>query len=164
MSALKLPPLQNSLVFPAKTTIAAVVALVVAQLVGLPEAYWAPITAVVVVQSDFGTSLTTGWQRLAGTALGAFVGALLATYLGQGVIVFALGVFGVGLIAAALRLGRPANRFAAITIAIVLLITRDGRPWIVALHRFLEVSVGISVGLLLSAVWPEKETRDAVKA
>jgi uncharacterized membrane protein YgaE (UPF0421/DUF939 family) len=60
---------------------------------------------------------------------------------------------------AALRLDRPANRFAAIALAVVLLIPRPESAWIIALHRFIEVSAGILVGLLLSALWPEPTTK-----
>jgi hypothetical protein len=28
--------------------------------------------------------------------------------------------------------------------------------WVAALHRFLEVSTGIAVGLAISAMWPER--------
>ena len=96
--------------YPARTTIAAVVALLAARALGLPEVWWAPISALVVVQSDFGSSLAVSWHRLAGTALGAFVGALLAAHFGRSVMVFGFGVFGIGLLLAALRLERPANR------------------------------------------------------
>jgi hypothetical protein len=61
-------------------------------------------------------------------------------------------------LSAALGLDRPANRFAAITLSIVLLIARPESAWIVALHRFIEVSAGIVAGLLLSALWPEEPT------
>jgi len=163
MNAQQIPLLKKRLVYPAKTTIVAVLALLCAQVVGSPEVYWAPISALIVVQSDFGSSLAMSWHRLAGTALGALVGGLLAANFGRGVIVFGLGVFGIGLLSAVLRLERPANRFAAITFAIVLLIARAKPAWVVALHRFLEVSVGIVVGLLMSALWPEKETSHAIK-
>ena len=149
---------KERLVYPARTTIAAVVALLAARASGLPEVWWAPISALVVVQSDFGSSLTVSWHRLAGTALGAFVGALLAAHFGRSVIVFGLGVFGIGLLSAALRLERPANRFAAIAFSIVVLVARAESAWVVALHRFLEVSTGIVAGLLLSALWPEQQT------
>jgi uncharacterized membrane protein YgaE (UPF0421/DUF939 family) len=150
-----LASLKKSLVHPVRTTIAAVLALLVARMVGLPEAYWAPITALVVVQSDFPAALALSWQQLVGTALGAFAGALLAAHFGPSAIVFGFGVFGVGLLSAALRLDHAANRFAAIALAIVLLIVRAEPARIVALHRFFEVSTGIVVGLLLSALWPE---------
>lgn len=146
------------LVYPLRTTIAAVLALLLARMLGMPEVHWAAISALVVVQSDFGSSLLMSWHRLAGTALGVSVGALLAQYVGRSVFVLGIGVLGVGLLSAALRLERPANRFAAIALSIVLLIGRAEPAWIVALHRFIEVSAGIVAGLLLSAVWPEHPT------
>jgi uncharacterized membrane protein YccC len=43
-----------------------------------------------------------------------------------------------------------------VTLAIVVLITRDRAGWIVAEHRFVEVAIGIVVGLVLAAIWPER--------
>jgi uncharacterized membrane protein YgaE (UPF0421/DUF939 family) len=51
-----------------------------------------------------------------------------------------------------------AYRFAAITLSIVLLIAHTRPPWIVALHRFVEVSLGIAVALLVTVLWPEAAT------
>jgi uncharacterized membrane protein YgaE (UPF0421/DUF939 family) len=147
----------KSLVYPARTTIAAVLALFVAKALGLPEVYWAPISALVVVQSDLGSSLKTSRDRLVGTALGVFTGAVLAIYVGRTMPVYGLGVFGVGALSAFLRLEKPANRFAAIALSIVLLIARTESAWVVAFHRFVEVSTGIMAGLLVSALWPEEE-------
>jgi uncharacterized membrane protein YgaE (UPF0421/DUF939 family) len=149
-------PLLKSFVHPARTTLAAVLALWSARILGLPEVYWAPISALIVMQKDFGASLVLSWQRLAGTALGAFVGSLLATHLGASVLSFALGVFTVGVVSIALRLDRAANRFAAIALAIVMLASPRNPAWIIAIHRLIEVSVGIVVGLLVSTLWPER--------
>jgi len=157
MKATPLALLKKKLRYPARITIAAVSALVAARILGFPEVYWAPVSAVVVVQSDFGASLKMSFHRLAGTALGAFAGALLAANLGRSVVTFGLGVFAIGLLSVALGLERPANRFAAIAFAIVLLVVRAESVWAIALRRFLEVSVGIVAGLLLSAVWPEPD-------
>jgi hypothetical protein len=33
---------------------------------------------------------------------------------------------------------------------------RSTSGWLIAMHRFFEVSLGIAVGLALSAVWPER--------
>jgi len=38
-----------------------------------------------------------------------------------------------------------------------VLIPRSNAAWIIALHRFFEVSVGIVVALALAAVWPEHQ-------
>jgi uncharacterized membrane protein YccC len=54
-----------------------------------------------------------------------------------------------------LRLDRAAYRFAGITLAIILLVARTQPMWMVAAHRFVEVSIGIAVGLIFTAVWPE---------
>jgi uncharacterized membrane protein YgaE (UPF0421/DUF939 family) len=147
--------LKMALLYPARTTVAAVAAMLAAHALGMPESYWAPVSAVIVVQSDFGSSLLVSWQRLAGTAVGVALAAAAAQSLGRGPVVYGGGVLCAGLVAAALRLGRPANRFAAIAFSIVFLVQRSEPAWVVALHRFVEVSLGIIAGLLLSALWPE---------
>lgn len=139
----------------ARTAIAAVTSLLLARLFRLPEAYWAAITTLVIMQSTLGAALTVSGQRFAGTALGAALGAFVATYFGASAAAFAVAVFLAGLLCAPLRLDRSAYRFASITLAIVMLVTRVNAAWIIALHRFIEVSVGIAIGLALTALWPE---------
>jgi uncharacterized membrane protein YgaE (UPF0421/DUF939 family) len=104
-----------------RTTIAASVSLYIARLVSLPEAYWATITTLVVMQSTLGAALTPSRQRFVGTALGAAAGALAATYFGASTIVFTLGIFVLGLVCAVLRPDRSAYRSAGTTLAIVVL-------------------------------------------
>jgi len=70
-------------------------------------------------------------------------------------------VVAVSFLAAMLRMERPASRFAAIAFTIVLLITRSEPAWVVALHRFIEVSLGIVAGLVLTAVWPEQQPAES---
>jgi uncharacterized membrane protein YgaE (UPF0421/DUF939 family) len=147
---------QRALVHSARTAIAAVASLMVASALRLPDAYWSTITTLIIMQSTLGAALTVSERRFGGTALGAVVSALLATYFGSNTIVFGLGVFVIGLLCVALRLGE-AYRLASVTLAIVMLVARTRPAWIVAAHRFLEVSVGIAVGLALTAVWPEGE-------
>jgi uncharacterized membrane protein YgaE (UPF0421/DUF939 family) len=67
-------------------------------------------------------------------------------------IAYGAGIFLCGILSALLRLS-GAYRFAAITLSIVLLIAHTRPPWIVATHRFLEVSLGIAVALLVTTVW-----------
>jgi uncharacterized membrane protein YgaE (UPF0421/DUF939 family) len=54
-----------------------------------------------------------------------------------------------------LRIG-GAYRFAAITLSIILLVPRERAPWIAAWHRFLEVSLGIAVAVVVMTLWPIK--------
>jgi uncharacterized membrane protein YccC len=145
------------LVHSVRTAVAAVASLLVARLFRLPEAYWAPITTLVVTQSSLGAALAVSWQRFVGTAMGAAVGALVASYFGPHALVFGAGAFVLGLLCAVMPVDRAAYRFGGITLAIVLLIPRTAPAWQTAWHRFAEVSIGIAVALLFAWVWPEKE-------
>ena len=96
----------TSLRHSARTATAAIVSLAVAQLCGLPEAYWAAISTLIVMQSTLGATLSVSGQRLAGSALGAVAAAPLAAYFGSNVLAFGVGVFLLGLICTGLRLDR----------------------------------------------------------
>jgi len=145
----------------ARTALAAVVSLLLARALGLPEFYWAPISTIVILLSTI-DPLTLAWQRFAGTALGAVLGAIIASsvprngiifgWMIYGWIVYGLGIFLCGVFSAVMRLG-GAYRFAAITLTIVLLIVHSRPPSVVALHRFIEVSLGIAVALAVTFVW-----------
>src|SRR4030081_2217385 len=82
----------------ARTAVAATVSFVIARLFRLPEAYWAAIATVVVMESTWRATLAGSLQRIVATALGAGAGALVATYfggawLGFGLFAFLLGLF-----------------------------------------------------------------------
>jgi uncharacterized membrane protein YgaE (UPF0421/DUF939 family) len=142
-----------------RTAVAAAVSVLAARLFRLPETYWAAITTLVITQSSLGAALTVSWQRFVGTVLGAIVGAILASHFGPNVVVFAIGVFIVGLLCAVTRAERIAFRFGGVTLAIVLFVPRTGPAWRIAFDRFAEVSIGIVVALLLAWIWPETEER-----
>jgi uncharacterized membrane protein YgaE (UPF0421/DUF939 family) len=107
------------------------------------------------MQSTLGAALTISWQWLVGTALGSAAGALLAGCFGPNPIAFGAGVFGLGLLCAALRLDRAAYRFAGITLAVVMLVAHAESVSMIAIHRFAEVALGIAVGVIVTALWPE---------
>jgi len=140
-----------------RTAVAAVASLLVARLFQLPEAYWAPITTIVITQSSLGTAFAVSWQRFVGTALGALVGAIVASRFGPHALVFGTCVFLLGLLCNVAHSNRNAYRFGGVTLAIVLLIPRTGSAWRIAFHRFAEVTVGLGVALILAWVWPERE-------
>jgi uncharacterized membrane protein YgaE (UPF0421/DUF939 family) len=153
--------MDQGLEHPARTAVAAMVSLIVAGAFKQPEAYWAPITTIVVMQSTLGAAAKVSAQRFAGTALGAAAGALIAMYFPPTAVVLGAGLFVLGVVCAVLNLDRPAYRFAGITIAIVLLAARNAPAWVLAIHRFIEVSIGIAVGLLITALWPERKAPQA---
>jgi uncharacterized membrane protein YccC len=138
-----------------RTAVAATVSVIIARLVQMPEAYWAAIATLVVMQSTLGATLTLSLQRIVAAAVGASVGALEANFFGANLAAFAVAIVLIGLLSIAFRLEKTAYRYASITLTIIVLIPRAGAPWTIALHRFLEVSVGIIVALAIVAVWPE---------
>lgn len=153
------PTLTNSL----RTAVAAVVSPLVAGLFHLPETYWAAIATLIVMQSSLGTALPISMQRFIGTFLGAIMGGLVGTYFPHNVAAFGVAVLALGLLCAALKVEHAAYRYAGITLIIVMLVPRGANEWVVAVHRFFEVSVGIAVGLMISAVWPERISAPATK-
>jgi uncharacterized membrane protein YccC len=62
-----------SIAHSARTVGAAVASLLVAQLIRLPEAYWAGITTLAIMQSTPEATLPSAVQYFAGTAVGAAV-------------------------------------------------------------------------------------------
>jgi Predicted membrane protein len=138
-----------------RTAVAATASVIIARLVQMPEAYWAAIATLVVMQSTLGATLTLSIARIAATALGASVGALEANYFRVNLVAYAVAIFLVGLLSFAFRLEKTAYRYASVTLTIIVLIPRSEAPWATALHRFIEVSVGIIVALAVVALWPE---------
>lgn len=144
--------------------IAAVVSYLIAHLFRLPEAYWAPMSTLIVMQLTLSAALPIAVQYVAGTAAGATVGAAADAYGHGSVGAFAAAIVLVGLLCAVLHVERSAFRYASITLVIVMLVPRSTSARLVALHRFFEVSIGIAVGLALFAIWPKIGLRLSVNA
>ena len=141
----------------ARTAVTAAASMLAARLFSLPEIYWAPITTLVITQSSLGSTLAISWHRFIGTALGAAVGAIVASYFGPDLLVFGVGVFLLGILCTGVRADRTAFRFGSVTLAIVLIFPRVEPAWRVAFDRFSEVSIGIAVALAMTVVWPERD-------
>jgi hypothetical protein len=149
-----------SVIHSIRTAIAATVSLAVARLFGLPEAYWAAIATPVVMQSTRRDSVDfdrTHCRYGAGRSGRRAHGKL---FHGE-----SLGLRGGGICAGTLVRGisHGENRVSVCRrhLAIIVLIPRSHAAWIVALHRFFEVSVGILIALALVAVWPERQPESA---
>jgi uncharacterized membrane protein YccC len=140
-----------------KTAIAGVAATYVTGLFHLPQGYWAAISALIVMQSNVGATLSASRTRLAGTAVGAVVGGAFTALLGDNMLDFALAV--AYFLCFILRLP-DSQRLATVTVAIIMLIPQSASAWVVALHRFTEVSIGILIALVVSlTLWPNHARR-----
>jgi uncharacterized membrane protein YgaE (UPF0421/DUF939 family) len=137
-----------------RTAVATLVSLLVARALKFPEYYWAPISTIIIMQSSI-QPFQGAWQRFVGTALGAALGGAIASYVGRSAVIYAIGIFLCGILAAFSRVW-SAYRVAAITFSIVVLISR-GPAWVFAWHRFLEVSLGIAVALIALLVSQPKK-------
>ena len=142
---------------------AALVSYLIAALFRLPEAYWAPMSTLIVMQLTFNAALPVAVQYVAGTAAGAAVGAATDAYLHASVWAFSAAVFLIGIFCVLLRVERSSFRYASITLVIVMLVPRSMSARLVALHRFFEVSIGIAVGLALFAIWQRVALRLPIK-
>lgn len=141
----------------ARTAVAAIASLLIARCCRSPETYWAPITTLVVTQSSLRETASISGERFIGTALGAIAGVFVASRYGSSFIMFGISVFILGFLTSAPHLGLSAYRFAGITLAIVMLVPSTDSPRRIALHRFVEVCIGIGVALVLTVFWPERE-------
>jgi len=139
-----------------RTAVAATLSIILGRLVGLPEAYWAAIATVVVMQSPVGDTVPLAIERIVASALGASIGAIESTYFGPNLFVFAPAMLLLGLISFVLRLEKVGYSYACITLVIIVMIPRAETPWIAAAHRFAEVSLGILVALAVVGVWREE--------
>jgi len=139
----------------AKTALAAALCWWLALRFGLPDGYWGAISAIIVLQSNFGSTISASRDRLLGTLIGALFG-------------FSFSLFGalpwnyfLAVIAAVTVCGllgfRSSSRLAGVTITIVMLAQKAGSHWTLALDRVGEVFLGIIVALAVSTlVFPDR--------
>lgn len=142
-----------------KTAIAGVAAMYITQLFRLPEGYWAAISALIVMQSNVGATLSASRTRLAGTAVGAVVGGVFVALWGANILGFGLAVTIAFFVCTELHLAES-QRLATVTVAIIMLVSRTSAAWVIALHRFEEVALGILLALVISlTLWPNHARR-----
>jgi uncharacterized membrane protein YgaE (UPF0421/DUF939 family) len=129
----------------------AVICLCLAQWLNLPQGYWAVMSSIIVMQSSVQETISASLTRLIGTAIGAIIGGIFLDLFGVHVWVFGIAVMLVVLTCILLNL-KQSYRLAAVTVGIILLVNHPESPWMTAFHRFLEVSLGVVVALVISIV------------
>src|SRR5271154_3425160 len=132
-----------------KTALAGCLGMYFASLLHMPQPYWAAISAMIVMQINLGAAVRQSWIRFAATAVGAAVSIPFMAVPGQKLLVFGVAVFVTVVLCTILHL-EDGIRLAAVTIAIIMLVPNTGRPWVPALNRFLEVSFGILIALVVA--------------
>jgi len=151
-----------------RSTTAAVVTLAAAQLLNLPIALWAVLTAVILTQISVGRSLKATTDYLVSTLGGAIyagtIGALVP-HDNQFAVFVALAIaLAPAVLLAALNPRFSAAPFTAVMVFFGPTITHTG-PIAAAFERVIEVAVGCVVGLLVSLVVLPARAHDlAIKA
>ena len=146
---------QRLLIHAAKTALAASLCWWLALRFGLHDGYWGAISAIIVLQSNFGSTITASRDRLLGTLIGALFGFSFSLF---GVLPwnYILAVLAAMILCGLLGL-RSSSRLAGVTITIVMLVQKTGSHWTVALDRVGEVFLGIVVALAVSTlVFPDR--------
>ena len=144
-----------------KTAIAAGICLGLVRVFGFQQGYWACVATIVVMQSETAATLTASRDRLVGTALGVLIGWAAATFWHGHLIVYVVAVLICMVVPEAMGL-KGAGRLAGVAASIVLLVPSTAPHWVVARDRFLEVSFGIVVALVVSqGLWRKTTTAKA---
>lgn len=149
-----------------RMAVSSLVAFGFAEALGLPQGFWAVITALIVTQSNVGGSLKAAMDRFAGSLLGAVYGSAIAFAIphADGVMRALALVLAVAPLSFAAAVS-SSFRVAPITAIIVLLSTTGAAlgPLGFAMDRVIEVTLGCVVGLLVSVlVVPTRASRTVV--
>ena len=129
---------------------AAAISFAIALALKLEFPIYAMIASVIVLDLSAAETRKLALRRIAGTAVGSALGAVLAAALPHGVLTMGLGIFFAMFLTHALGL-KEAARVAGYLCAIVLL-EHTADPWGYALWRSIETLLGIGVALLVSLV------------
>jgi len=143
----------------AQLAVSCVVAYSIPWALSLPEAFWAVMSALIIMRPRTGTTLGEGWNRFKGALTGTLFGLFGVWMHSLGILtsVTTLAVIAVLAFIAGLA---PALRAAPITALIILSsggIPGHG-PWQVAGLRILEIAIGIAAGLLVSWLTPQSRS------
>lgn len=145
---------QRSLIHAGKTAIAAALCWWIAQRFGLHDGYWGSISAIIVLQSNFGSTITASRDRILGTVIGALFGFSFSL-LGVLPWNYILAVFAAIVVCSILGF-RSSSRLAGVTITIVMLVQGNSHET-VAWDRVLQVVLGILVAVGVSTlVFPDR--------
>ena len=134
----------------AKTALAAALCWWLALRFGLHDGYWGSISAIIVLQSDVGSTVSASRDRLLGTLIGAVFGFSFSLF---GVLPwnYILAVLAAVIVCGLLGL-RNSSRLAGVTITIVMLVEKTGPRWSLALDRVSQVVLGIVVALAVTTL------------
>jgi len=122
----------------------------IAQWLDLPFPVYALIASVIVMDLSPSTTLRLAQQRMAGTLIGAVVGAVLSSWLPAGPVAIGISVM------AAMLLSYAAHVQGGVKltgyVAGIAVMSHGASPWTYAIYRAIETFLGIAMAVLVSIV------------
>ncbi|HZU03939.1 MAG TPA: FUSC family protein [Ktedonobacteraceae bacterium] len=120
--------------------------------------YWIPLTALLVLRSDFASTFMRGMARMLGTMLGAVLAALLASLIlpHPGILVIAIAI--TVYLAYSVLFANYAIFSVFITIEVVFLLAFViPQPPLTAAYRAIDTAIGGTLALIMYIAWPTWE-------
>jgi len=142
------------LIHGAKTAFSAALCWWLAPRLGLHEGYWGAISAIIVLQSNFGATISASRDRILGTIIGAIIGFSFSL-VGSLPWNYVLAIFA-AIVICGLFGFRSSSRLAGVTITLVMLVQSSSHKAI-AFDRVMQVLLGIVVAIAVTTlVFPDR--------
>lgn len=164
LAALRRPDVQTDLIQVVKTTLATVLAWVLAaQVLGLEQGFLAAWAALLTVHATIYRTFWRGAQSVVATVIGIVLSYVATVVLGYGAASLAVAVL-VGLLIARAPLIRQEG-IAVATTALFVITSGYGSEEQLLLDRFLDTLIGVAVGALVNVLlFPPLDDRVAERA
>lgn len=146
----------DALIFSAKASVSALLALLLFRLTGRPGDVWAAVSAVIVTQPSLHPSVRASLTRVIANLIGASIGLGMAIALRQELLSLAVGILLTGMACHFIRLDdalRPA--YAAV---IIVIMSPDQNHWHDSLDRVFAVVLGCVCTLVVGFVFDKFST------
>src|SRR5215213_1429054 len=138
--------------------VALAVATALYRALDLPRGYWVPLTVAFILRADYGSTISRGLQRYAGTVIGAILATALTALLDPGdwTLVVLVGIFAAGIYA--LLFANYLLSTASITALIVFFVAFEGvSEWTAVVDRLLDTAIGGALTVAAYMAWPSWE-------
>jgi uncharacterized membrane protein YccC len=139
-----------------KAALAATIAMTIVELLHLPSSFWAPLSALAVMQTEIGSSLVSSRSYLIASTVGVLLGALIVSLVGSNVVAVGVGIFVVLLLGTWMKLP-PGTRVVAAGVLPVIALAASDDPWRYGAYRLADIATGLGSAILVSLLlWPSR--------
>lgn len=145
-----------------QSALAAATIFLIMKAFNLPETFLAVLSAVLVVDRSIGNTMSNAKGRVLATVVGSAIGFVFVSFIpfGYGTVVSLMVTM---FVMNAIASFKPSWRYGVVA-AVAISLGAESDALQISLDRLIAIGIGISVGLLVTAiVWPEKASTRAKK-